>query len=643
MTERLNITVGTAGHVDHGKTALVLNLTGCDTDSLKEEKERGMSIDLGYAPFFSEEFEVGIVDVPGHENFIRTMVAGVTGIDCVLFVVAADDGVMPQTREHLDILSLLGVRNGLIAMTKIDRVTPDRLLEAEYQIRAQVRGTFLEDSAILPVSNITGEGFDGLREHLAQILPKIPRRDTGGPFRLPVDRAFAVKGFGTVVTGIPSSGSAAIGDELDLIRQASAVPESGRVRTVQVYQNQATQAQAGQCAALNVPQWKHDGIRRGDAVVAPGFFSPHEWILCRMRVLPEEKNVLRNGERIRFHTGTADVAGSVYLLDAGRLASGEEAVVQIRLDTPLVTGPRDHFIVRLQTPPRTIAGGLVLEGLTRRLKRTNAETIAYAAEKSKTVHDPVESLELCLRRRGIDGALAGELAQETSMLPGEAEACLEGLRAGGRAVAGERSRFFHREAVQEAIGRILAAMEDHHKTEPQSPGLTKPQLVELSGLPTACFEAATATLLAEGRIAFSGTPRRFSRPGWHPGLPEAMAGVCARVEAVFRGRLFHPPSMSEAARELALDDGTCGHAIRVLKDFGRLVEAPDRVVFHSDAIGEAAAKVVEHIEKNGRLDSVDFKYLVGTTRKYALPLLDYLDAIGVTRREGNTRYLRENH
>jgi selenocysteine-specific elongation factor len=217
------------------------------------------------------------------------------------------------------------------------------------------------------------------------------------------------------------------------------------------------------------------------------------------------------------------------------------------------------------------------------------------------------------------------------------------LRGGGRAVAGERSRFFHLEAVQEAIGRILAAMEDHHKTEPQSPGLTKPRLVELSGLPAACFEAATATLLAERRIAFSGTPRRFSRPGWQPGLPEAMAGVCARVEAVFRGRLFHPPSVSEAARELALDDGACGHAIKVLKDLGRLVEAPDRVVFHSDVIGEAAAKAKEHIEKNGRLDSVDFKYLIGTTRKYALPLLDYLDAIGVTRREGNTRYLRENH
>ncbi|MEI6034140.1 MAG: selenocysteine-specific translation elongation factor [Verrucomicrobiae bacterium] len=635
MAERLNITVGTAGHVDHGKTALVMNLTGCDTDFLKEEKERGMSIDLGYAPFFFKEFEVGIVDVPGHENFIRTMVAGVTGIDAVMFVVAADDGVMPQTREHLDILSLLGVRAGLIVMTKTDRVTPDRVLEASQQIRDQVRGTFLESSVIVPASNVTGDGLGDLREHLARILLDIPRRDTGGPFRMPVDRTFAVKGFGTVVTGIPVSGAASLGDELEMIRQAGGEPERGRVRTVQVYQSQADWAQAGQCAALNIPQWKHDGIRRGDVVVTPGVFSRHEWVLCQLRVLPDERNVLRNGEKIRFHVGTADVTGSVYLLKTSRLTSGEEAVVQIRLDTPLVLGPRDHFIVRLQTPPRTVAGGLVLEGLPRRLKRTSEETLAYAEEKSEAVHDPVQSVELCLRRRGMDGATAMELAQETSMLAEDVEPCLAKLNA----EAGGRSRFFHRETIQEAAEKILAAIEDYHKAEPQSPGVTKARAAEASRLPAACFEAALAALLADRRIDFSLADRRLSLPGWQPSLPEAIAPVCARVEALFLDRLFHPPDPSEAARELGVDGPTCGLAIKALKEFGRLVEAPGGIVFHSNAVREAAARATEHIKKEGLLESVDFKYQIGTTRKFALPLIDHLDAIGVTRRVGNTRYL----
>ena len=640
MSESLNITVGTAGHVDHGKTSLVKNLTGCDTDFLKEEKERGMSIDLGYAPFLFGQFEVGIVDVPGHENFIRTMVAGVTGIDCVLFVVAADDGVMPQTREHLDILSLLGVRNGLIAMTKADRVTPARLVEAEHQIRAQVRGTFLGDSAIVPVSNVTGEGLSNLVEQLARIIPDIPRRDTGGPFRLPVDRTFAVKGFGTVVTGIPVSGSAAVGDELELIRQASPTSERGRLRTVQVYQKQAEKAQAGQCAALNIPQWKQDGIQRGDVVAAPGFFTPHDWILCRLRVLPGKKNVIRNSERIRFHSGTADVTASVYLLKISRLAGGEEAVVQIRLDRPLVLGPRDPFIVRLLTPPRTIAGGQILEGLARRLKRTSEETLAYAAERSESINDPVQSIELCLRRRGMAGAVAGELAQETALLPGEVEAGLEKLKSAGVVTFMERSRYVHREAVQEAAEKILAALEDCHHKEPQSPGASKSKLMESSRLSAACLEAALEFLTAQGRIAFSTVTQRFSRPGWQPDVPAAIAAVFERVEGLFRERSFKPPAASEVAQETGVAPGIALQAIKVLKEFGRLVETPGGVLFHADAISVAAAKVTEHIRKKGRLESVDFKYLIDTTRKYALPLLDHLDGIGVTRRVGNTRFLK---
>ena len=641
MSERINLTIGTAGHVDHGKTSLVRNLTGCDTDFLKEEKERGMSIDLGYAPFCFRDFEAGIVDVPGHENFIRTMVAGATGIDCVLFVVAADDGVMPQTREHLDILSLLGLRHGLIAMTKADRVSPDRLLEAEHQIRAQVEGTFLAGSPIVPVSNVSGDGLLDLCERLGEIVPNITRRDTGGPFRVPVDRSFVVKGFGTVVTGIAVSGSASIGDELELIRQKSSVPESGRLRSVQVYQEQAETALAGQCAALNIPQWKQSEIRRGDAVVAPGFFAPHEWILCQLRLLPADRNVLRNGDRIRFHAGTSDVTGSVYLLTAGQMIAGDEAVVQIRLDTPLVLGPRDHFIVRLQTPARTIAGGQVLEGLKRRLKRTNEATLTYAAEKSDAVNDPSLSVELCLRRSAMAGSTVEELSQSTTLLPEEVEACLEKLKSEGVVLPLGRNGFIHREIVLEVGGAILRALEEYHRVEPLSPGATKPKLIELAGLTAACFEVAMPPLLAQRQIVFHEAAHRLTLASWTPKLPPAVAALCEQIEALFRKRLFNPPSPTEAAQEIGAGGRDFDQALKALRESGRLVPVPDGVVFHADAIAQAVAIVNRHFEKESRLESVDFKYMLDTTRKFALPMLDHLDAIGVTRRVGNTRFLKK--
>lgn len=639
MAERLNITLGTAGHVDHGKTSLVKNLTGCDTDFLKEEKERGMSIDLGYAPLFFQQYEVGIVDVPGHESFIRTMVAGSTGMDCVLFVVAADDGVMPQTREHLDILSLLGLQNGLIAMTKADRVPPARLQEAEEQIRAQVQGTFLAGSPIVPVSNVTGEGLSTLVEELGRIIPGIARRDTGGPFRLPIDRAFAISGFGTVVTGIAVSGSAAIGDELELLRQSSPTPEPGRLRTVQVYQKQAETAVAGQCAALNIPQWKHKRIKRGDVVVVPGFFAPHEWILCRLRVLPGDRNLLRNGEKIRFHAGTSEVAGTVYLLENSRLAGGEEAVVQIRLNPPLVVGPRDHFIVRMPSPPRTVAGGQVLEGLSRRLRRAREETLSYAAEKSEAVESPLRSIELSLRRRAMAGATAEELALDTMLLPSEVAAGLEKLKANGAASAASRSRTIHREAVQQAAETILHALEAHHKTHPHSPGVSRSELADITQLPAPGLDAALI-LLMQGRIAFSEATRRFALAGWKPVLPEGVAALCEQIESLFQQRLFNPPSLVEVVAETRANERRCLDAINILKDFARIAAAPGGMLFHADAVAQATARVQEHIRKDGRLESVDFKYLLGTTtRKYALPLLDHLDAIGVTRRVGNTRFL----
>ena len=307
---QINITLGTAGHIDHGKTALVKSLTGCETDRLKEEKERGMSIDLGYAPCTIGELEVGIVDVPGHEHFIKTMVAGATGMDGVILVVAADDGIMPQTREHLDILTLLGMRHGLVALTKIDRIAPEDFDLVRADFAGFLQGTFLEGAAILPVSNVTGEGFDQFYEALFALVGRITPRRVDGVFRLPLDRAFSAPGYGTVVAGIPVCGSARIGDEVVVLPHGL----TGRIKRIEVYGHVSDTVLAGQCAAVNVGHWESQAIRRGDAVTLPGYFSPEVWYLCHLRLLPREKLHLKQAAEVKFHTGTSEVNAAVYNL-----------------------------------------------------------------------------------------------------------------------------------------------------------------------------------------------------------------------------------------------------------------------------------------------------------------------------------------
>ncbi|MHC4557871.1 MAG: selenocysteine-specific translation elongation factor [Planctomycetota bacterium] len=312
-----NITLGTAGHIDHGKTALIKCLTGCDTDQLKAEKERGMSIDLGFAPCTVSDLEVGIVDVPGHENFIKTMVAGASGIDGAIFVIAADDGVMPQTREHLDILTLLGIKYGIVALTKVDCVEPSRLRNVTDQVKDFLVGTFLQDAPIIPVSSITGEGFDTFYEALKELVNIIVPKKTDGVFRLPVERTFSVKGYGTVVTGIPVAGSVKIGDEVVLFPHDT----RGRIKAIQVYKRNSEVAMVGQCAAVNVPQWDYKAIERGSTVTAGDFFSPQQWYLCKLQVLPHIKSTLKNAVKMKFHTGTSEIIATVFLLQGNRFRS----------------------------------------------------------------------------------------------------------------------------------------------------------------------------------------------------------------------------------------------------------------------------------------------------------------------------------
>ncbi len=401
-----NITLGTAGHVDHGKTALVRCLTGCETDTLRQEKDRGMSIELGFAPCVIDDWEVGIVDVPGHEDFIKTMVAGTSGMDGVIFVVAADDGVMPQTREHLEILTLLGVRHGIVALTKSDRVSEDQVELARQETSDLLKDTFLRDAPILPVSNVTGTGYDAFLTALQEMVRTIEPRRTDGLFRLPVERTFSVKGYGTVVSGIPVSGSAKTGDEVVLLPEGTV----GRIKTIQIYKHIGEAVRAGQCTALNVPQLDHKTIARGHVLTVPGYFAAADFYTCQVQMLPHEGVFLKNASQVKFHTGTSEVMATVYLPQGNTVAAGEQAIIQFHLAEPVVAGPADRFIVRSLSPVRTIGGGIIVEADERRHKRNKPQILKDLAERAAAVSNEETFVEYCVRSAKTGLADTAEIA-----------------------------------------------------------------------------------------------------------------------------------------------------------------------------------------------------------------------------------------
>ena len=632
--QQINITLGTAGHIDHGKTALVKLLTGCDTDTLKEEKERGMSIELGFAPCVIANLEVGIVDVPGHEHFIKTMVAGATGMDGVILVVAADDGIMPQTREHLDILTLLGLEHGIIALTKIDRVPPERLAAVQEDLRQLLRGTFLEAAPILPISNITGEGLDGFVKELQALVRSIRPKTAEGVFRLPVEKIFSIKGHGTVVTGIPLAGAAKLGDEIVLLPQG--LP--GRITGLQVYGREADTVLAGQCAAVNVRHWDAKAVHRGNTITVPGFFAPAEWYACRLRLLAREKFSLKHAAEVKFHTGTSEVLGTVYLMQGDRASAGEECLVQLRLDEPLIAGPGDRFILRTASPPATIGGGIIVEATPRRLKRNQPEVQQDLAARAQAVLGAKGFVEYCLRTAESVAATEAEVAYRSKTPPARLREILKELVGAGRAALLAPGLYVHTETARQAEQRLAGLLGDFHKQSPQSPGMELDALVAASGIAKNVLESLLARLKAAGKTAERSG--RFALATHRETFADKDRQAMDRVEALFRERLFSPPGTAEAAAGARISDPEAARIVRLLLEHQRLVQVAPDILFHVEAVERARAIVVDFIRKEGQMESVKMKYLLDTTRKFAIPMLDHLDRIGVTRAVGHTRYLR---
>ena len=633
-TQQQNITIGTAGHIDHGKTALIRLLTGCETDRLRIEKERGMSIELGFAPCTIADTEIGIVDVPGHENFIKTMVAGASGIDGGILVVAADDGVMPQTREHLDILTLLGVRHGIVALTKIDTVPPERVEAVKQEIRGFLVGTFLQDSPILPVSSVTGDGFEAFYEALKAMVARITPKPAGGVFRVPVERAFTAKGYGTVVAGIPTSGSVAIGDEVVLLPPGT----KGRIRAVQVYGCDSDRAMAGQCAALNVPQWEHKTVERGQVVTVSQYFAPYQWYLCDLKLLDLEKGEFKNASRVKFHTGTSETAASVYLFQQENLKPGGRCLVQVRLNDPVVAGPRDPFILRSLSPTRTIGGGIVIEPLHRRLKRTNPDVLADIAERARAVADPKTFIEYCIRSAESLAAGEKEISLRSKVPPNELGGILQTLVAESRVLPLGSKLYIHADTARRIETQLLHAVGAFHQRHPESPGIARDHLLAELAIRKEVFDSLVERMRSEGRLAerkgFLALPQHREQ------FNEAEQQLLDRVDAAFRSHPFDPPDPEALPGQLRVPPAEVQRALRILMEQQRLIRIDRKLLFHAQAVADARERLVNYLRENGGLESVKFKYLLDTSRKYAIPLLDYFDKIGLTRRAGYTRHLR---
>jgi len=594
-----------------------------------------MSIELGYAPCTLGDLEVGIVDVPGHEHFIRTMVAGASGMDACILVVAADDGPMPQTREHLDILTLLDVRKGMVALTKVDRVSAEELQVVREVLGDFLKGTFLENAPVIAVSNITGEGLGELHERLTDLVRAVPPKRTDGVFRLPVERAFSIKGHGTVVAGVPLSGSVRVEDEIVLLPDGLAT----RIKAIQVYGRESPVVKAGQCAAINVRHWDHRSIQRGKTVTVPGFFEPRAWCVGRLQLLEQDQLFIRNGAAVRFHTGTSERLARIYMLAGDGLHGGGAALAQMRFEEPIVAGPGDRFIVRALSPPRTIGGGVIIETMPHRLNR-NRPGLVQACEAHLAALGSEESL-VAFHAASDELPVLDSLtiARRAKVPVGRTGEILEELARADVLIRTADGGYIHRQAAERWAEDLLSRLASFHRESPESPGLSLEDLRQTWDLPAPAAQAVIARLKAAGRIAER--DQRLALGGHRPMIEGADAAHLERLEALFRARPFAPPEPAELAASLGLTAPQIPRLLRILLEQGKLLRIDRDLLFHREAVAQARGRLVNHIREKGRLESVEFKYLLDTSRKYAIPLLDYFDRTGVTRRmSDNTRLLR---
>ena len=627
------VVVGTAGHIDHGKSSLVRRLTGIDPDRLPEEKDRGLTIDLGFAPMQLPGGElVGIIDVPGHEKFIRNMVAGASGIDLVVLVVAADDSVMPQTLEHLSIMTILGVQRGIIAINKIDLVDEEMLELVEEEIRDTVKGTFLEDAPMMRVSAETEAGIDELREAVISMIDELPSRETDGVFRLPIQRVFSAKGHGTVVTGVPVSGSVSKDDRLEILPGE----HKGRVRGLQAYKVTVDRARAGHSTAINLADVNYKDLTRGMVAATPGYFTATEMLEVSLRALSSLPNALTHRMTIRFLQGTMEAVGRLYLLDCTTLEPGEEAVAQIRLEEPVVVAPGDRFVLRQTSPMITLGGGEILDRSRWRLKTGKDFVVESVRRKMSALDSPQDYLRSLLRDALLEIHTTEELSRRMTVTQDQVSQYLQELAEAGDLKALPGDRWLVREGIRMAGERITGAIEAAFREDPYRVSVKALEIRDALRLEETFLEAVYQQLVEEERVhRLRGG--RLSLPGYEPPIPEGERQALEKYRNYLSEHLFEAARNEDLAPMLGTSEALIGKLQSLLVDRGELVRLTPDVVLLEEAILEAVRRMAAHHETAGPFSAAEAKDLLGTTRKFAIPLLEYLDKQGWTRRREDRR------
>lgn len=634
---RKNIMLGTAGHVDHGKTALVKLLTGCETDTLAEEKQRGLTIDLGFAPCrLADDRIVGVVDVPGHIDFIRNMVAGAHGIDVVIFVVAADDGIMPQTYEHLHILTLAGLKHGLVALTKIDLVEPSRRDIVIQQLRQLLTGTFLAQAPICPISNITGEGFEGFFDSLNDVVKSCEDRPCSGLFRMWVEDVFTIRGQGTVITGIPTHGSVRVGDSLQLLPAGTL----GRVRQLQVYGEDAAEGRAGECVAINLPELDHLSVKRGMVLGVPDTFSAVTMAEAELRVLDSLKGKVEDYPEVHLHVGTASVLARVAMLETTQMTAGQTQMVQLRFTEPLVLIPGERFVVRSnlaaqgQSGLTTIGGGRILAASNVRLRRQKQWSIDLLRARRKALDNPKSWCELMLRETAQPIASA-ELQKKCLLGSDEFAKELRELQTSGTAVATASGLLVHKCSIDRAATKMLETVEQFHKANSQRAGFDQSELFVAAGTNPEICALAVQSLVSTRKLECAGTV--YSRFGWSTRLSDRDQRLYDAISAAYQRAGFTGPTAPELVTALVQPLDRIEKMLKLLTERAVLVRLDAQLLIHRDAL-EAAKKITLQLFVNRPLfTTMDFRDALGVSRKYAVPLLDYFDRIRFTVRNGNNR------
>ena len=628
MQSKKFLVVGTAGHIDHGKTSLIRALTGIDTDRWEEEKKRGMTIDLGFAHLqLPSGVSAGIVDVPGHEKFIKNMLAGAHGLDVVLFIVAADEGIMPQTKEHLTVCQSLGTKKGIVVLTKKDLVDEDWLELVKEEVKEFSRGTFLEGAPIVAVSSKTGEGIDELIKELDRIAIETEPKESGGILRLPVDRSFTVKGFGTVITGTLLSGKVKVGDEVEILPPGKRV----KVRGIQVHGEKVEEAVAGQRTALNLSDVKKEEVTRGDLIATPGYLKPTNMVDVLVELSKDAEVIVTSGFKLHFHHLTSESEGELFLIDKDELLPGEKALAQIRLKDEVVPVYGDRFVIRNYSPATVIGGGKILDPLPHRKFRRRLRE-EFKEKLEKIIGDSLKERVLA-HLRLKEPLTTKELIQLLNLKPEEADEAVEALISEGLVVkAGQE--IYTREKLEEIKKRVLELLDRTHSETPIAEGLTLQEIKSKLKESKELIEMAVRELLKESKIEENQGFLRIR--GFEPREAGVYKELVPKVEALICKGEFTPPSVKEIGKLVGTGEekvNTIASYLVRRKGYHRIGE----LLISPESFNRIREILKRHFSKKETLSVGEFKDYLGVSRKFAIPLLEYLDSLGLTQRRESER------